>query len=67
SAILCTILLPPKPKENPWWSYIIMVLQWIAFPLCMIIFGSIPATDAQTRLLLGKYMGFNVTEKGRKK
>lgn len=66
SAILCAILLPPKPKDSPWWTYIIMVAQWIAFPICMIVFGSIPATDAQTRLMLGKYMGFNVTEKGRK-
>ncbi|MFH0854604.1 MAG: glycosyltransferase family 2 protein [bacterium] len=66
SAILSAILLPPRPKKNSYWTYVIMLAQWIAFPFCMIIFGSIPATDAQTRLMIGKYMGFNVTEKGRK-
>ncbi len=66
SAILSTILLPPRPKNHPRWKYIIMILQWLIFPWCMIVFGSIPAADAQTRLMLGKYMGFNVTAKGRK-
>lgn len=67
SAILSTILLPPRPPGKSRWKYLIMVAQWIIFPWCMIAFGSIPATDAQTRLMLGKYMGFNVTEKGRGK
>lgn len=66
SAILSTIILPPRPKDSPAWTYFIMLLQWLAFPICMIIFGSIPATDAQTRLMFGKHMGFNVTLKGRK-
>ncbi|MFC1612974.1 glycosyltransferase [Patescibacteria group bacterium] len=65
SAILSTIILPAKPKKSSYLIYVIIILQWIAFPICMIIFGSIPATDAQTHLMLGKYMGFNVTAKGR--
>jgi len=67
SAVLSTILLPPRPKGSSRWKYVVMIVQWIIFPWCMIAFGSIPATDAQTRLMIGKYMGFSVTEKGRGK
>jgi cellulose synthase/poly-beta-1,6-N-acetylglucosamine synthase-like glycosyltransferase len=66
SAILSMLLLPPRPKIAPTWKYLIMLLQWILVPVTFIVFGSIPAIDAQTRLMLGKYLGFNVTEKLRK-
>lgn len=63
SALFSTLLLPPKPKQYTAFKYVGMVVQWVLFPACMIIFGSIPAVDAQTRLMLGKYLGFWVTEK----
>ena len=63
SAILSVLMLPPRPKKHGFYKYPIMFFQWILFPYCMIVFGSIPAIDAQTRLMLGKYMGFNVTKK----
>ncbi|MEA3295678.1 MAG: glycosyltransferase family 2 protein [Patescibacteria group bacterium] len=44
-----------------------ILTQWIFLPISLIIFGALPALDAQTRLMLGKYMGFSVTEKVRKK
>ncbi len=66
AAILSTLIAPSPPKKSGWWWFFPVVLQWILFPVTMVLFGSIPATDAQTRLMLGKYLGFWVTEKTRK-
>ena len=65
NSIMYTLMLPGRPEGYGRLNYFIMVLQWVIFPFTMIIFGSFPATDAQTRLLLGgKYrLGFWVTEK----
>lgn len=67
SAIISVLLLPPRPKHHPKWKYSIMLLQWILLPITLIIFGSIPAVEAQTRLMLGKkyHLGFFVTPKSR--
>lgn len=66
SALVSFTLLPPQPEHRPKRSRIIMLLQWVLVPVTFIVFGSIPAIDAQTRLMFGKYLGFNVTEKKRK-
>lgn len=63
SAVISTLLLPPRPAHLNRWRSLFTVLQWILLPLTMIIFGAAPALDAQTRLMLGKYMGFWVTPK----
>ncbi len=65
NSIMYTLMLPPRPPEYHWYNYLVMALQWVVFPVTMIIFGAIPAIEAQTRLLLGgKYrLGFWVTEK----
>lgn len=60
------ILLPPKPPIYGKHKYLLMVLQWLFIPITLIFSGSIPAIDAQTRLMLGKYMGFWPTPKIRK-
>lgn len=66
SAYLSIILLPPRPPSYGKRKYIMMVLQWFLVPVTLIVFGSFPAIEAQTRLMFGKYMGFWVTEKYRK-
>jgi hypothetical protein len=65
SAGFSSLLMPKKPKSIPIWKYAVIILQWAFFPIAMVFFGSIPATDAQTRLMLGKYLGFRVTQKKR--
>lgn len=66
TAILSIILLPPRPPKFGKFKYLWMVLQWLLFPITTIGLGLLPALDAQTRLMLGKYMGFWVTPKIRK-
>lgn len=65
SAIVSTMLLPKRPDHFGFFKSIKMVLQWIFLPLTIIFFGAIPGLEAQTRLMLGKYMGFWVTPKKR--
>lgn len=65
SAIVSTLLLPKKPKKYGFGKNVVMLLQWAILPFSIIIFGAIPAIEAQTRLMLGKYMGFFVTPKKR--
>ncbi|MBN2585624.1 hypothetical protein JXA59_03195 [Patescibacteria group bacterium] len=66
SVIVAQGLLPPMPKHFPRWKRLEMILQWIFVPISGVIFGSIPALDAETRLMLGKYLGFAITAKERK-
>jgi hypothetical protein len=65
SAIISTLLLPKKPKKYGFGKRSMMALQWAILPLSIIIFGSIPGIDAQTRLMFKKYLGFWVTPKAR--
>jgi len=65
SAIYGAMILPPRPNNHQPYKYLFMVLQWVLMPVNIIIFGSIPGLEAQTRLMLGKYMGFWVTPKVR--
>jgi hypothetical protein len=59
-------LLPPRPKDVKPRKRIVMFLQWLFSPVFAALLGSTPAIDAQTRLMLGKYMHFYVTSKSRK-
>ncbi len=64
SAVISVLTLPPDPLRRPF-KYFIIFIQWLFLPVVIILFGSIPGLEAQTRLMLGKYMGFWVTPKHR--
>jgi cellulose synthase/poly-beta-1,6-N-acetylglucosamine synthase-like glycosyltransferase len=66
SAYLSILLLPPKPPEYGRYKYLLFIFAWFLLPIMMIFFTALPALDAQTRWLLGKYLGFWPTEKIRK-
>jgi hypothetical protein len=65
SSFISLTMLPPRPADKSRLRYVVLALQWILVPLTMIIFSAIPGLDAQTRLMLGRYMGFWVTPKTR--
>lgn len=65
-AILGATLLPKRPTRHNRWKYVLMVVQWALIPITLIGWGAFPAIEAQTRLMFGKYLGFDVTQKVRK-
>ena len=67
SMYISMVRLPPRPPGYSRWKTVSMLLQWFLSPIVSSVWGSAPAIDAQTRLMLGKYMEeFWVTPKIRK-
>ena len=60
-----TLLIRFRPFRFGSFKTFFVFAQWIFLPFSLIIFGTFPAIEAQTRLMLGRYMGFWVTEKSR--
>jgi hypothetical protein len=56
-------IVPPRPAEWGPLERFISYAQWIGLPLVGIFFSTLPALDAQTRLLTGRYLEYRVTEK----
>lgn len=53
SAFFNLFLIPKRVRGNGILYNTLAILQWILMPITVMIFGSIPAMEAQTRLLLG--------------
>jgi len=66
STILTLLLLPAKPARVSRWRYVPMVLQWALFPLIATVLSAFPALDAESRLMLGRDLEFNVMTKARR-
>jgi hypothetical protein len=67
SAFIASQFVPAAPShiQRPRFYRFVMIIEWLLVPFSIIIFGALPGIEAQTRLLLGKYMGFWVTPKYR--
>jgi hypothetical protein len=56
-------IVPRRPHEWGWLPRAVSYMQWIGLPIIGILFSNLPALDAQTRLLTGRYLEYRVTEK----
>jgi cellulose synthase/poly-beta-1,6-N-acetylglucosamine synthase-like glycosyltransferase len=67
TSILISINLLPKRKPRLSLGKKLMhAAEWFLIPVILVIFSALPALDAQTRLMFGRYMEFWVTDKKRK-
>lgn len=54
---------PPRPNHHSFLSYIFQPLEFLLLPVIGFFFSALPGLDAHTRLMLGKYIEYRVTEK----
>lgn len=66
SIALALLMLPKEKKKMTLLRRVIYALEWLLIPFVFTFLSSLPALDAQTRLMRGKMMQFHVTEKNRK-
>ena len=64
SVLVSLKMLPKRPAKYKKGRNFLMIIQWILMPITSIVYQSLAAFYAQTRLMLGKYMEkFDVTKK----
>lgn len=61
--VISFLLLPPRPIHRHKWYYINFIWQWVLAPVASIFLSSFAAIDAQTRLMIGRRLDYQVTEK----
>ena len=54
---------PPRPASVSRWRSLLIPLEFILMPLSGLFFSFLPGLDAHTRLMLGKYIEYRLTEK----
>lgn len=54
---------PKRPQGVSVWKQILMPFEFILMPIAGFFFSALPGLDAHTRLMLGKYIEYKVTEK----
>jgi len=54
---------PPRPHHTSWLKKLLQPVEFILMPIIGFFFSALPGIDAHTRLMLGKYIEYRVTEK----
>jgi len=63
--VLSLAMLPKTKTRHRWLLKVVHAVEWLMVPLILVIFSALPALHAQTRLMLGRYLEFWVTDKKR--
>lgn len=53
----------PGMKAKPWYMKILSLLELVVLPVVGLVFSALPGLDAHTRLMMGRYIEYRVTEK----
>jgi hypothetical protein len=61
--IIDAINRPARPNKTNPFSYIMQPIEFLLLPIIGFFFSALPGIDAHTRLMLGKYIEYKVTEK----
>ncbi len=61
--VIDNIQKPERPKEVPAWRVLLLPFEFVLMPIAGFFFSALPGIDAHTRLMLGKYIEYKVTEK----
>lgn len=60
---LDNVYKPKRPEKFPLWRALLVPFEFILMPISGFFFSALPGIDAHTRLMLGKYIEYKVTEK----
>ncbi|MEK7188518.1 MAG: glycosyltransferase family 2 protein, partial [Patescibacteria group bacterium] len=61
--IINSFYKPARPKTFPFWKWLLTPFEFFLMPIAGFFFSALPGLDAHTRLMLGKYLQYKVTEK----
>ena len=56
-------IAPPRPAGWGVARHVVSRVQWLLIPVVGLLLSNLPALDAQTRLMTGRYLEYRVTEK----
>lgn len=63
SVILSFLITPKPPPHLARFRNLSVIVQWFMLPIILPLLLALPALDAQTRLMMGRYLGFEVSRK----
>jgi len=61
--IFVDIKARPRQKDLPLWRKLVSPFEFLLLPVVGFVFGALPGLDAHSRLMMGRYLEYRVTEK----